>query len=295
MMVTILLCGPVRPRRRNPPPPGLARGAWRSASAGTTASAATSIRARSAPSTTRSWSSPRTRTRTCTELVSTSGSVAATCSTTTSELRATFTFQSLDADLTPMGDIGASRLYGQYTDYQTFRTRCRAAALRDVSPKVRATAKARWAGVRRRDRRHACGAGSQFVRQGHRLLRPDGRVHVRRKRRRARPDGKAGGDLRPDGPSLGEWHVRDRWPRRHWSRNHQRQERAVDDAVRRRRSRSILAGSASLRSHFSAQGWPPEPLRSNAQADLTLAARLRLASHLLRLRNSVRSCSREQC
>lgn len=37
-----------------------------------------------------------------------------------SELRATFTFQSLDADLTPMGDIGSSRLYGQYQDYQSF-------------------------------------------------------------------------------------------------------------------------------------------------------------------------------
>jgi hypothetical protein len=37
-----------------------------------------------------------------------------------SEIRATFTFQSLDADLTPMGDIGTSRLYGQYQDYQSF-------------------------------------------------------------------------------------------------------------------------------------------------------------------------------
>jgi hypothetical protein len=36
------------------------------------------------------------------------------------ELRAVFTFQSLDADLTPMGDIGVSRLYGQYDDYQSF-------------------------------------------------------------------------------------------------------------------------------------------------------------------------------
>lgn len=35
------------------------------------------------------------------------------------ELRATFTFQSLDADLTPMGDFGASNLFGQYTDYQS--------------------------------------------------------------------------------------------------------------------------------------------------------------------------------
>jgi len=37
-----------------------------------------------------------------------------------SEVRVTFTLQSLDADLTPMGDIGTSRLYGQYQDYQSF-------------------------------------------------------------------------------------------------------------------------------------------------------------------------------
>jgi len=37
-----------------------------------------------------------------------------------SEVRVTFTLQSLDADLTPMGDIGAARLYGQYDDYQSF-------------------------------------------------------------------------------------------------------------------------------------------------------------------------------
>lgn len=37
------------------------------------------------------------------------------------EFRTTFTFQSLDADfVVPMGDIGVSKLYGQYTDYQTF-------------------------------------------------------------------------------------------------------------------------------------------------------------------------------
>src|SRR5262245_7129510 len=36
------------------------------------------------------------------------------------EIRATFTFQSLDADLVPMGDYTSSRLYGQYSDYQSF-------------------------------------------------------------------------------------------------------------------------------------------------------------------------------
>ncbi len=36
------------------------------------------------------------------------------------EARVTFTFQSLDADLARMGDIGASNLYGQYDDYQSW-------------------------------------------------------------------------------------------------------------------------------------------------------------------------------
>jgi opacity protein-like surface antigen len=36
-----------------------------------------------------------------------------------SEVRVNFSFQSLDADLVPMGDIGVSKLYGQYQDYQS--------------------------------------------------------------------------------------------------------------------------------------------------------------------------------
>ena len=36
------------------------------------------------------------------------------------EVRAMFTLQSLDADLTPIGDIGTSKLYAQYDDYQSF-------------------------------------------------------------------------------------------------------------------------------------------------------------------------------
>jgi hypothetical protein len=37
-----------------------------------------------------------------------------------SELRAALTFQSADADLVRLGDIGASSLYGQYSDYVSF-------------------------------------------------------------------------------------------------------------------------------------------------------------------------------
>jgi hypothetical protein len=37
-----------------------------------------------------------------------------------SEVRAVFTYQSLSADLTPMGDYGAASLYGQYDKYKSF-------------------------------------------------------------------------------------------------------------------------------------------------------------------------------
>jgi hypothetical protein len=36
------------------------------------------------------------------------------------EIRGTFIYQSLGADLTRMGDVGISNLYGQYDDYKTF-------------------------------------------------------------------------------------------------------------------------------------------------------------------------------
>jgi len=36
-----------------------------------------------------------------------------------SEVRAAFTYQSLDADLTQMGEVGLSTLYGQYDDYKS--------------------------------------------------------------------------------------------------------------------------------------------------------------------------------
>jgi len=55
-----------------------------------------------------------------------------------SEVRVTFTFQSLDADLTPLGDIGTSRLYGQYADYQSFGMDVGYRRYADFAPKVRA-------------------------------------------------------------------------------------------------------------------------------------------------------------
>jgi len=53
------------------------------------------------------------------------------------EVRVTFTLQSLDADLTPMGDIGASKLYGQYQDYQSFGLDVGFRRYVDVAPKMR--------------------------------------------------------------------------------------------------------------------------------------------------------------
>jgi len=58
---------------------------------------------------------------------------------TNTELRATVTFQSLDADfVTPLGDIGASRLYAQYTDYQSLTLDFGARQYFDLNNRVRA-------------------------------------------------------------------------------------------------------------------------------------------------------------
>jgi len=55
------------------------------------------------------------------------------------EARVTFTFQSLDADfITPMGDIGTSRLYGQYSDYQAFGIDFGLRRYATLKPKLRA-------------------------------------------------------------------------------------------------------------------------------------------------------------
>ena len=55
------------------------------------------------------------------------------------EARVTFTFQSLDADfIVPMGDYGASNLYGQYTDYQTFGIDFGLRRYAALKPKMRA-------------------------------------------------------------------------------------------------------------------------------------------------------------
>jgi hypothetical protein len=54
------------------------------------------------------------------------------------EVRATFIYQSLNADLTPMGDIGSSKLYGQYDKYQMFGLDAGFRRYVDVTTDVRA-------------------------------------------------------------------------------------------------------------------------------------------------------------
>jgi hypothetical protein len=54
-----------------------------------------------------------------------------------SEVRAVFTYQSLNADLTPMGDFGVSTLYGQYDPYKSFGLDVGFRRYFGVDPKVR--------------------------------------------------------------------------------------------------------------------------------------------------------------
>lgn len=53
------------------------------------------------------------------------------------EVHATFTYQSLSAELTPMGDFGVSKLYGQYDPYRTFGLDAGFRRYFDLSSKVR--------------------------------------------------------------------------------------------------------------------------------------------------------------
>jgi hypothetical protein len=54
-----------------------------------------------------------------------------------SEVHAVFTYQSLQADLTPMGDLGVSNLYGQYDPYRTFGLDVGFRRYFDAAPAVR--------------------------------------------------------------------------------------------------------------------------------------------------------------
>jgi hypothetical protein len=54
------------------------------------------------------------------------------------EVRAMFTYQSLTAELTTMGDIGTSKLYGQYDPYETFGLDAAFRRYADVAENVRA-------------------------------------------------------------------------------------------------------------------------------------------------------------
>ena len=58
------------------------------------------------------------------------------------EVRAMFTYQSLDANLTTMGDIGTSKLYAQYDPYRTFALDAGFRRYVDVADKVRVYAEA---------------------------------------------------------------------------------------------------------------------------------------------------------
>jgi hypothetical protein len=56
------------------------------------------------------------------------------------EVRAMFTYQSLDADLTTMGDIGTSKLYAQYDPYESFSLDAGLRRYVDVATNTRAYA-----------------------------------------------------------------------------------------------------------------------------------------------------------
>ncbi len=157
------------------------------------------------------------------------------------EARVTFTFQSLDADLATLGDYGASPLYGQYSDYQSFALDVglrRYGRFEQQPPPVRG--RLDRPRIRRQDRCRTGGAPSQSQEGRHRFLRSDDRVHPRRQCGRALECVPTDRRVRPDRASLRDRDVRGRQSRGHRSRVDQRQQRALDHAVPRGRSPGLL-------------------------------------------------------
>ena len=101
-----------------------------------------------------------------------------------SEVRVTFTLQSLDADLTRMGDYGASNLVRPVPMTTRASGWTRLPSVRDaqaLDPRVRRGHDR--AGLHRRDGRPALGASGELHGGCLRFLRPHGGVHLRRERR----------------------------------------------------------------------------------------------------------------
>ena len=158
------------------------------------------------------------------------------------EVRAAFTFQSLDADLTPMGDFGASRLYGQYADYQSFALDV---GLRRYQNRRRrrssSTAKARsGSGSSTRPTSTLVAPAANLFRDATDFYDQTAAFTLGGNAGVLFQTSAADRDLRPGGPALDHRHVRGGRPGGHGSRDHQRQERALDVPVPRRPQGPVL-------------------------------------------------------
>ena len=119
------------------------------------------------------------------------------------EIRGTFIYQSLGADLTRLGDVGISTCTAS-----TATTRH--SALNSGTPLLVAAVGSRDAvcgriarhRVHRRDRRAARGAAGERGAERDRFLRSHGCLHLRRERRGSRPDRRSSRPHRPARPSL---------------------------------------------------------------------------------------------
>jgi len=143
------------------------------------------------------------------------------------EVRAMFTYQSLTAELTTMGDIGTSKLYGQYDPYETFGLDAAFRRYADVAENVRAYGEGTL--------------GLGFISETDVTLVAPTTNLAWRKRRRAVAGVAPGWRLRPSGAEVDVGDVRGRRPRGHRARDHQRQQLALDDAHCVRRADPVLA------------------------------------------------------
>ena len=153
----------------------------------------------------------------------------------TTEIKGTFAFQSLDADfIVPMGDIGVSNLYGQYSDYQTLSLDFGLRRYAELKPKLLAYGEGTL-GIGFVDKIDVglVAPGANLATQNNDFYDQTSAFTVGINVGLLVQSGQNLRIFRAARPAFRDGDVRSRQPDGHWPGNHQRQELALDDAIRR--------------------------------------------------------------
>ena len=153
----------------------------------------------------------------------------------TTEIKGTFAFQSLDADfIVPMGDIGVSNLYGQFSDYQTLSLDFGLRRYAELKPRLLAYGEGTL-GIGFVDKIDVAlvAPGANLAAQNNDFYDQTAAFTSGHQCRSTRAIWTKLRIFRAARPAFRDGDVRSRRPDWNGPGNHQRQELAMDDAIRR--------------------------------------------------------------